>query len=106
MLVNMQVDQVCSSSISSPRHTQMHRVPCNTRVAAWGMMKRALPGCARVQSTALGRAAHTQRWHRLVVCTYPEPETEKERSTIDFPQVCIGGVAAAHGWRHHERAWD
>lgn len=41
-------------------------------------------------SSLLQRPARLQRrQQRLEVAnTYPEPETEKERSPIDYPQVC------------------
>jgi hypothetical protein len=43
-----------------------------------------------VQCRAAGslQRQREKAWQR-VTCTYPEPETEKERSSVDFPQVLV-----------------
>ena len=43
---------------------------------------------------------HAQRRH-IISNTYPEPETEKERSSVDFPQV-LPGVAQGAVLLHHQ----
>ena len=48
---------------------------------------RALPG-ARA-SMLFGRISHVSCGDVFIVNTYPEPETEKERSPIDIPQEWI-----------------
>lgn len=50
--------------------------------------------CRRTQAAVRCRAAASLQRQRLgahqyVTCTYPEPETEKERSSVDFPQVIL-----------------
>lgn len=42
------------------------------------------------------RSRRCSRGQRLVVNTYPEPETEKERSPIDFPQVKTANMTGSH----------
>jgi hypothetical protein len=60
---------------------------------------RLLRGCCTLRRgmparpTVWGRLGAAGRGERLVVNTYPEPETEKERSPLDYPQVRL-----PHSW--------
>lgn len=74
-----------------PRHTDAHQckfhaapplAPCRLRCSTAGpsVSQRA---CWRAQAVSQA----TQQWH--VRATYPEPETEKERSPLDYPQEWI-----------------
>lgn len=56
------------------------------------MQQRSILGielCSPFQSSPSSRSSRAEL---LVVGTYPEPETEKERSPIDIPQVRLGLV--------------
>lgn len=43
--------------------------------------------CVRRQWRATKASALRKQQHRPAIATYPEPETEKERSPLDYPQV-------------------
>lgn len=58
---------------------RLHRAPPNMHAADRGVQCQAGPHMQQLDRRRLQRGSTT--------CTYPEPETEKERSSVDFPQA-------------------
>jgi hypothetical protein len=69
------VECTAMASTAIPQHSGMYKLPSLRQFSL----------VARVRCSAALQRRLSQRLD--IVATYPEPETEKERSPIDFPQV-------------------
>ncbi|KAI7840928.1 hypothetical protein COHA_005359 [Chlorella ohadii] len=74
-----------SSVQCGPRRPAAAPAASRLRISAF----RPRLGALAASSSAAQAASARQRQGLLTVATYPEPETEKERSPIDFPQEWI-----------------